>query len=100
MEFNQLNIEVLKGIVNKFIGELNSDLRKKKITVTLSPKAVEFIAESSYSPEMGARVIKRYIQDNITNKLSDEILFGKLKNGGSVNVSFNRKLILNFKEGV
>ena len=100
VEFNQLNIEVLKGIVNKFIGELNSDLRKKKITVTLSPKAVEFIAESSYSPEMGARVIKRYIQDNITNKLSDEILFGKLKNGGSVNVSFNRKLILNFKEGV
>jgi ATP-dependent Clp protease ATP-binding subunit ClpA len=47
---------------------------------------------------MGARPVKRYIQDNITNRLSDEILFGKLKNGGSVNVSFNRKLILNFKE--
>ncbi|OHE17106.1 MAG: ATP-dependent Clp protease ATP-binding subunit ClpA [Sulfurimonas sp. RIFOXYD2_FULL_37_8] len=98
IEFNQLNIDVVKGIVNKFIDELNSDLKKKKITITISPKASEYIAENSYSIEMGARPIKRYIGDNITNKLSDEILFGKLKNGGSVNVSFNRKLILNFKE--
>ena len=98
IEFSQLESEVVKGIVEKFIEELNSDLKKKKITVTLSPKAVEFIAQSAYSPEMGARPIKRYIHDNITNKLSDEILFGKLKNGGSVNVSFNKKLILKFKE--
>lgn len=98
VEFSQLNSEIVKGIVEKFIEELNSDLKKKKITVTLSPKAVEFIAQSAYSPEMGARPIKRYIHDNITNKLSDEILFGKLKNGGSVNVSFNKKLILKFKE--
>ena len=98
VEFSQLNSEIVKGIVEKFIEELNSDLKKKKITVTLSPKAVEFIAKSAYSPEMGARPIKRYIHDNITNKLSDEILFGKLKNGGSVNVSFNKKLILKFKE--
>ncbi len=98
VEFNQLNLDVVKGIVNKFIDELNSDLKKKKITITISPKAAEYIAENSYSVEMGARPIKRYIADNITNKLSDEILFGKLKNGGSVNVSFNKKLILNFKE--
>ncbi|TKI68211.1 ATP-dependent Clp protease ATP-binding subunit ClpA [Sulfurimonas crateris] len=98
VEFSQLESEVVKGIVEKFIEELNSDLKKKKITVTLSPKAVEFIAQNAYSPEMGARPIKRYIHDNITNKLSDEILFGKLKNGGSVNVSFNKKLILKFKE--
>ncbi|MCK9472638.1 ATP-dependent Clp protease ATP-binding subunit ClpA [Sulfurimonas sp.] len=98
VEFSQLGNEVVKGIVEKFIQELNSQLKKKKITVILSPKAVEYIAQNAYSPEMGARPIKRYIQDNITNKLSDEILFGKLKNGGSVNVSFNKKLILKFKE--
>jgi ATP-dependent Clp protease ATP-binding subunit ClpA len=46
---------------------------------------------------MGARPLKRYIQNNITNKLSDEILFGKLKSGGIVNVVFNKKLILKFK---
>lgn len=98
VEFSQLNNEIVKGIVEKFIEELNSDLKKKKITVTLSPKAIEFIAQSAYSHEMGARPIKRFIHDNITNKLSDEILFGRLKNGGSVNVSFNKKLILKFKE--
>lgn len=98
IEFKQLDNEVVKNIVNKFIDELNSELKKKKITVTLSPKAVEFIAQSSYSAEMGARPIKRYIGDNITNKLSDEILFGKLKNGGSVEVLYEEELILNFKE--
>ena len=83
---------------DKFIAELNIDLKKKKITISLSPKAVEFIAKESYSPEMGARPIKRYIQNNITEQLSDEILFGKLKGGGSVDVSFKKKLILKFKE--
>ena len=48
---------------------------------------------------MGARPIKRYIQDNITNRLSDEILFGKLKNGGRVEVSVaDQKLLLDFYE--
>ncbi|OHE08804.1 MAG: ATP-dependent Clp protease ATP-binding subunit ClpA [Sulfurimonas sp. RIFOXYD12_FULL_33_39] len=98
IEFKQLDNEVIKGIVSKFIDELNSDLKKRKITVSISQKAIEFIANSAYSPEMGARPIKRYIADNITNKLSDEILFGRLKGGGSVNVSFNKKLILKFKE--
>ena len=98
VDFEQLSIQTVQGIVNKFIGELNSELKKKKITVSLSDRAVDFIAESSYSPEMGARPVKRYIQDNITNKLSDEILFGKLKNGGSVSVSYNKKLILKYKE--
>ncbi len=98
VNFEQLSIDTVKGIVNKFIAELNSDLKKKNITVSVSPKALEFIAKESYSNEMGARPVKRYIQDNITNKLSDEILFGKLKNGGSVSVGFNKKLVLKFKE--
>jgi ATP-dependent Clp protease ATP-binding subunit ClpA len=98
VKFEQLTINVLQGIVNKFIEELNNELKKKKITISISPRAVEFIVESAYSVEMGARPIKRYIQDNITNKLSDEILFGKLKNGGTVQVSLNKKLILQFKE--
>lgn len=98
IEFKQLDNEVVKNIVCKFIDELNSELKKKKITIVLSPKAVEFIAKSSYSLEMGARPIKRYIEDNIVNRLSDEILFGKLKSGGSVKVIYEEELILNFKE--
>ncbi len=98
VEFEQLSIDTVKGIVSKFINELNITLKKKKIIVNISDAARDHIAKEGYSPEMGARPLKRYIQDNITNKLSDEILFGRLKNGGDVNVSFNKKLILKFKE--
>ena len=86
VEFAPLDSTTVEGIVRKFIAELNTSLQKKKITVTLSDEAVSFIAQEAYSVEMGARPIKRYIQDNITNRLSDEILFGALKNGGSVDV--------------
>lgn len=98
VEFAQLSMNTVEGIVSKFIDELNIDLKKKKITVKATAKAIKHIAKSSYSVEMGARPIKRYVQDNITNKLTDEILFGKLKNGGEVNVDFNKELTLEFKE--
>ena len=98
IEFKQLSVATVQGIVLKFITELNKELKKKKISVLISLKAVEHIATTAYSIEMGARPIKRFIQDNITNKLSDEILFGKLKNGGEVNVDFTDKLNLTFKE--
>ena len=97
VEFTQLNETTVKGIVSKFIKELNTELTKKNIVVSVSDKAKEFIVKEAYSQEMGARPIKRYIQDNITNKLSDEILFGKLKNGGTVEVGFRTKLTLKFK---
>ncbi len=98
VEFKQLGEETVEGIVNKFINELNKELKKKKITVSLSHEAVKYIAKSSYSIEMGARPIKRFIQNSITNKLSDEILFGKLKNGGHVDVNYEKELILEYTE--
>ncbi|MEA3369894.1 MAG: AAA family ATPase [Campylobacterota bacterium] len=98
VDFAPLSQETLYGIVKKFIYELNRDLKKKKITVIISDKAVEYIVTEGYSVEMGARPLKRYIQDNITNKLSDEILFGKLKSGGEVKVDFDKKLQLEFKK--
>lgn len=96
IEFNQLNLENIKGIVVKFINELNSDLKKKKIIVEIDDEAITHIAKTAYSPEMGARPIKRYIKDNITDELTDEILFGKLKNGGKVEVDFDKKLTLKY----
>jgi len=98
VDFEPLNIKVIESIVEKFIKELNNDLKEKKITVSLSQKAIKYIADESYSPAMGARPLKRYIQNNITNKLSDEILFGKLKNGGQVSVDAKKELELTFKE--
>lgn len=96
VEFKQLSSETVKGIVLKFIDQFNKELKSKKITIEASNEAVEHIAKEAYSPEMGARPIKRYIQDNITNKLSDEILFGNLKHGGTVSVSYDKTLHLEF----
>ena len=97
VNFKQLNHQVVEDIAVKFIGELNQELEKKDIKINISQKAIEYLVKSGYSLEMGARPLKRYIQDNITNKLSDEILFGRLKNGGIVEVDFNKELILTFK---
>lgn len=94
--FESLDMEVVKSIAAKFIKELNEDLKKKKITVTLTDSAINHLADEGYSMEMGARPLKRYIQDNITNKLSDAILFGELKNGGDVQVNFEEELTLTF----
>ena len=97
--FKQLTPEIIEAIVKKFIAELNTELKNKNITVTISDAAVQFIAQTAYSQEMGARPLKRYIQDNITNKLSDEILFGALKNGGQVEVDKkNAALRLSYSE--
>jgi len=97
VEFRPLDNQTLQGIVQKFINELNKELKKKKITVNISKKAIALIAKESYSKDMGARPIKRYIQENITSKLTDEILFGKLKNGGDVSVDAKGKITLKFK---
>ena len=94
--FDSLDIKVVRAIAVKFIAELNKELSKKKITVIASDNAIEHLADNGYSVDMGARPLKRYIQDNITNKLSDEILFGKLKNGGEVQVDFDEELTLTY----
>ncbi|WP_434636717.1 ATP-dependent Clp protease ATP-binding subunit ClpA [Sulfurimonas sp. NW7] len=98
IEFGQLSHEIVEKIVQKFIAELNKELKKKKIIVTVSDKVIKFIAEKTYSPEMGARPLKRYIKNNITDKLSDEILFGKLKNGGKVEVIIQNDTLENVYE--
>jgi len=98
IEFKQLSIETVRGIAAKFINELNIELKKKKIDVSASAEAIHFIADKGYSTEMGARPLKKYIQANITNKLSEEILFGKLKNGGHVKVDLDETLLLEFSE--
>jgi len=96
IEFKSLSLDNIKDIAIKFIDELNRELKKKRITVVVSKKAIEHIAKTAYSPEMGARPLKRFIQNNITNKLSDEILFGKLKNAGEVKVEFKKELVLTY----
>ncbi|MBO7475859.1 MAG: AAA family ATPase, partial [Campylobacter sp.] len=87
INFNPLNNEILEKIVDKSVSELENKL--ENITINLSKNAKEFLIKKGYSAEFGARNLKRVINSEISDNLSSEILFGKLKNGGIVNVEFD-----------
>ena len=97
VEFNPLNIKVVESIVDKFILELNADLKKRKVTVNLTKKARGYIAQMGYDTQMGARPLMRVIQERIKDPLTDELLFGKLKNGGDVKVDYKKELTLTYE---
>jgi ATP-dependent Clp protease ATP-binding subunit ClpA len=98
IEFEPLDIEVVEAIVVKFIAELNVQLSKKKVVVEVSEKARGYLAEMGYDVAMGARPLGRVIQERIKDRLTDEMLFGKLKNGGKVMVDYEGTLTLDFSE--
>ncbi len=88
VEFGPLTMEIVEGIVDKFIGEVNAQLKKKKVSVSITDKARGYLAEMGYDKAMGARPLGRVIQEKIKDPLTDEMLFGSLKNGGKVTVDF------------
>jgi ATP-dependent Clp protease ATP-binding subunit ClpA len=84
--FKPLDIEVIKLIVDKFINELNGQLAEKRVLVILSDAAREWMAKNGFDERYGARPMARLIHEKIKQPLANEILFGKLANGGSVMV--------------
>jgi ATP-dependent Clp protease ATP-binding subunit ClpA len=76
----------MKRVVQKFIDELRLQLQQKKVVLTLTEDALDWLAERGYDPLFGARPLARLIQTGIKDVLSDEVLFGRLKNGGCVAV--------------
>ncbi|UCE51097.1 MAG: ATP-dependent Clp protease ATP-binding subunit ClpA [Desulfobacterales bacterium] len=84
--FNALNLEIMEMIVDKFIAELNQQLVVKKVALTISPRLRTWLAKKGHDPAYGARPLGRVIQTEIKDTLSDEILFGRLINGGHVSV--------------
>lgn len=88
INFNSLSHDVLEKIVQKEIKAL--EISAKKVKITLSKKAVDELIKRGYSNEFGARNLKRTIKDNINLKLSKELLFGTLKNGGTANIDFDK----------
>ncbi len=84
--FRPLSLEALGRIVRIEIGRLNAMLAPKKITVKVSKAARACLARTGYDPQYGARHIARVIDEQIKEPLTDEILFGALKKGGSVKV--------------
>jgi len=86
LHFNSLSKKVVEKIVDKMVSQLADRLKAKKVALELTPKARTFIAEKGYDKQLGARPIQRLIDHEITQNLSQEILFGKLASGGNVKI--------------
>lgn len=95
--FNGLNLELINAIVAKELKEIEKTLQEKHIELKVSKSCIEYLAKESYSEEYGARNVKRIIEEKITSVLVDEVLFGKLVDGGKANISYSEKTGLRFK---
>lgn len=84
--FGGLSRDIMEKIVEKFIHEMETQLSEKKVRVALTPAARLWFAEHGYDPTFGARPLGRLIQSEIKDVLAEEILFGRLKNGGRVEI--------------
>ncbi|MCJ2111475.1 ATP-dependent Clp protease ATP-binding subunit ClpA [Methylobacterium sp. WL30] len=86
ISFGHLPKEVVAKVVDKFVLQLEAQLADRNVTIELSDEARAWLVEHGYDDAMGARPMARLIQSSIKTQLADEVLFGKLKNGGAVRV--------------
>jgi ATP-dependent Clp protease ATP-binding subunit ClpA len=84
VSFNPLSPEVMETIVEKFILELEAQLAERRVAITLAPEARAYLARKGYDTRYGARPLSRLIQTEVRDPLTEEILFGRLENGGTV----------------
>ena len=84
--FKALTAEAMETIVEKFVMQLESQLKDRKVAITLTPEARAWLARKGYDKTMGARPLARVIQREVRDPLTDEILFGKLEGGGTVTI--------------
>jgi ATP-dependent Clp protease ATP-binding subunit ClpA len=89
--FNPLGLDVLESIVEKEIGKLNDQLADKNVTIKVGKKARRYLAQKGYDERYGARHIARVIDEEIKEALTDEMLFGKLKEGGRVKIKLDEE---------
>ena len=87
IHFKPLDSQTILHVVNKFVLELEAQLADKHVTVELDEAARLWLAEHGHDPAMGARPMARLIQEKIKKPLADELLFGRLANGGHVKVA-------------
>ncbi len=88
IQFNSLDTDVIKGVVDKFLTELQAQLDDKKVQLDVDDDARAWFAKKGYDKSMGARPMNRLIQDMLKRPLAEKILFGELaETGGIVHVS-------------
>ena len=91
VSFRPLNEEIILRVVDKFLLQLESQLAEKKVEVTFSDALRRHLARKGFDPLMGARPMQRLIQDTIRRALADELLFGRLVDGGRLSVDIDDK---------
>ena len=96
--FAPLSREVILRVVDKFLMQLEDQLHEKRVEVAFTDALREHLAKNGFDPLMGARPMQRLIQDTIRRALADELLFGKLADGGTVTVDVDAdgKVLLSF----
>jgi ATP-dependent Clp protease ATP-binding subunit ClpA len=91
VNFKALDENIILRVVDKFLLQLETQLAEKKVEVTFSDKLRKHLAKKGFDPLMGARPMQRLIQDTIRRALADELLFGRLTDGGRLEVDLDDK---------
>jgi ATP-dependent Clp protease ATP-binding subunit ClpA len=86
VQFASLDFEHILRVVDKFLIELEAQLQEKHVALTVDAEARQWLAEHGFDKQMGARPMARVIQENVKRLLADELLFGKLADGGKVHL--------------
>ena len=89
VNFRSLDEEIILRVVDKFLLTLEGQLAEKKVDVTFSDALRKYLAKKGFDPLMGARPMQRLIQDTIRRALADELLFGRLVDGGRLSVDID-----------
>ena len=89
VSFKALDETIIMRVVDKFLMQLEEQLHEKKVDATFSPALRAHLAKHGFDPLMGARPMQRIIQDTVRKALADELLFGKLAQGGHVDVDID-----------
>ena len=78
-------------IVGKFLVELKAQVKDKKVDITISDEALDYLVDKGFNKKMGARPLQRVIDKEIKRPLSRQLLFGKLKDGGKCEITIVKK---------
>ena len=89
VSFAALDEEIILRVVEKFLMQLESQLTEKKVEAIFTEDLKKYLAKNGFDPQMGARPMARLIQDTVRRALADELLFGKLANGGRVTIDID-----------
>ena len=86
IHFDSLPPAVVRQVAGKVVSEVERMLKERNVTITVSSEALDWLATKGFDPQLGARPMSRLVEREISDKLTDQLLFGDLKNGGAVEV--------------